>query len=219
MVLTPFAAGAALAMIALLAVLSLGAAPSTKKAADVVSPPATQPPATPTTSASDAVAPDAVQPLDQARTPGIPADPVAADANATYEIDWYSINGGGTVNASSASYKMGASIGQSVAGAASSASYKMGIGFWYGAGGGCACDCHADPGGFCDGVTDILDVAQAVNVAFRNAAALLDPNPNCPYQTTDANCSNSTDVVDVVKFVNVAFRNFSPATEFCNPCP
>jgi hypothetical protein len=81
----------------------------------------------------------------------------------------------------------------------------------------CACDCHADPA--CDGSTDILDVVQTVNVAFRGAPAIIDPNVNCPYETTDVNCTNSTDVIDVVKMVNVAFRGANPATEFCNPCP
>jgi hypothetical protein len=83
---------------------------------------------------------------------------------------------------------------------------------------GCTCDCFGDPGGPCDGFTNILDVAQAVNVAFRNAAPILDPNALCPRQTTDVNCSGSTEVVDVVKLVNVSFRNGNPAVEFCDPC-
>lgn len=149
-----------------------------------------------------------------------PTTPVPTESAALYEIDWYSINGGGTVNATSPSYQMGASIGQSVAGSASSPSYQMGIGFWYGAGssGGCACDCHGNP--VCDGaICDVLDVVSAVTVAFRNGAALPDPNANCPYEKTDVDCSTFTDVIDVVKIVTVAFRNGNPATEFCNPCP
>jgi hypothetical protein len=81
------------------------------------------------------------------------------------------------------------------------------------------CECHADPGGNCDGVQTVLDVVEAINVAFRNAAAILDPNANCPYQTTDVNCDTFTTVIDVVKMVNVTFRNADPATEFCDPCP
>jgi hypothetical protein len=143
-----------------------------------------------------------------------------ASAQSTYAIDWYSINGGGTVNAISPNYKMGATVGQSAAGEASSPGYQMGIGFWYGTSGsgGCACDCHADPGA-CDGVQTVLDVVQTVNVAFRNAAAIIDPNASCPYQTTDVNCDDNTTVIDVVKMVNVAFRNANVLTEFCNPCP
>lgn len=161
--------------------------------------------------------------LDLSLTPSSPSvAETPSAAAASYGIDWYSINGGGTVNASSASYKMGASIGQSVAGTASSASYNVGIGFWYGAGtsGNCACDCHADPApiGSCDGVQDVLDVVQMVNVAFRGAASILDPNVNCPYETTDVNCSASTDVLDVVRIVNVAFRGADPNSEFCDPC-
>ncbi len=148
--------------------------------------------------------------------------PEASAGASTYSIDWYSINGGGTVNATSTNYQMGASIGQAVAGAASSPNYQMGIGFWYGAGsGGCACDCHGDPSplGACDGMQTVTDVSQVINVAFRGAAAILDPNGNCPYQTTDVNCSGQTEIVDVTKMVNVAFRGANVATEFCNPCP
>ena len=80
----------------------------------------------------------------------------------------------------------------------------------------CACNCHADPA--CDSVTNVFDVVQAVNVAFRNAAPMIDPSASCPRQTTDANCDGVTNVFDVVRMVNVAFRGANPATEFCDPC-
>jgi len=81
----------------------------------------------------------------------------------------------------------------------------------------CACDCHADPS--CDGIrSDVLDVVNVINVAFRGAAPLPDPNAACPFQTTDADCSSATDVLDVVRIVNVAFRGGDVATEFCDPC-
>lgn len=209
--------------IILLAILVMGAAPSNKNAADAdvsVSGQTTAPTAAPS---AETLRPESELDLKAIGSTELPTQPDAATTAATYEIDWYSINGGGTVNASSTNYKMGASIGQSVAGAASSASYQMGIGFWYGAGssGSCVCDCHGDPApiGSCDGVQDVLDVVNTVNVAFRGSAAILDPNVNCPFETTDVNCSASTDVLDVVRMVNVAFRGANAATEFCTPCP
>lgn len=81
----------------------------------------------------------------------------------------------------------------------------------------CACNCHANPE--CDGFVDIFDVTRAVNVAFRDAAPILDPNVSCPYQTTDVDCSGLTDIFDVIRIINVAFRNGNPATEFCQACP
>jgi hypothetical protein len=65
-----------------------------------------------------------------------PQPPARTSSAAAYQLDWYSINGGGTISASSPNYNGGFSIGQSVAGEASSTNYSMGIGFWYGAGGG-----------------------------------------------------------------------------------
>jgi hypothetical protein len=212
-----------LSPIALLAVFVIGATPSAKTAADAGALLQTSPEMTP--SVEVVVPPQLETPVVSTDASAQPIQPEAAAGAAAYAIDWYSINGGGTVNATSTNYQMGASIGQSVAGAGTSTNYQMGIGFWYGAGatggGGCVCDCHGDPApiGACDGVQDILDVVQTVNVAFRGAAAILDPNAACPYETTDTNCSLSTDVIDVVKVVNVAFRGANAATEFCNSCP
>jgi hypothetical protein len=146
-------------------------------------------------------------------SPALPAS--AANATANYSIDWYSINGGGTTNASSPNYRMGASVGQSVAGAAASTNYRMGIGFWYGTGGGCDCPCKYDPQ--CDGViSDILDVTLTINRAFRGAVAVQDPS--CPVERTDVDASHATDVIDVTKVINVAFRGQPAATNYVDPC-
>lgn len=83
---------------------------------------------------------------------------------------------------------------------------------------GCHCSCHADPQ--CDSVIDdVLDVSRVINVAFRGAPALPDPDNACPYQTTDVDCSSATDVLDVTKVINVAFRGQSAQSQFCVPCP
>lgn len=139
----------------------------------------------------------------------------ASVPNADYEIDWYSINGGGTVNATSTNYQMGASIGQSVAGAATSTNYNMGIGFWYGAGGGCSCPCAYDPQ--CDGIiSNAQDVVTTVNVAFRGAAAIVDPG--CLIERTDVDANGVTNAVDLVKVINVAFRGQTVAANYVDPC-
>jgi len=78
----------------------------------------------------------------------------------------------------------------------------------------CSCPCHGDPQ--CDGVHNVQDVVQTVNVAFRGYAPVFDPQ--CPYERTDVNCGGFSTVQDVVKMVNVAFRGANPATEFCDPC-
>ena len=79
----------------------------------------------------------------------------------------------------------------------------------------CVCLCHADPS--CDGIrSDILDVLNTVNVAFRGISATTDPQ--CPHQRTDVDCSGSTDVLDVAKTIGVAFRGASAMTSFCAPC-
>ena len=144
----------------------------------------------------------------------------AAQPPASYILDWQSLNGGGTIDGASPSYMVGVSAAQSAIGAGLSPSYQTGIGFWYGAGGGpppaCSCPCAKDPK--CDGViSDVLDVVETVNRAFRGAPATIDPL--CPYERTDVDCSGATDVIDVTHVVNVAFRSFSVASQYCDGCP
>jgi hypothetical protein len=80
----------------------------------------------------------------------------------------------------------------------------------------CPCDCLADPQ--CNGLTDALDVVQAVNVSFRGQSSVLDPNANCTFESTDVNCDGGTDVIDVIRLINVAFRSADPAVQFCDLC-
>lgn len=78
----------------------------------------------------------------------------------------------------------------------------------------CDCSCHADP--ICDGIMNIQDVVQSVDVVFRNE----DPGtqPFCPRNPVDADCDGFLNIVDVVSYIDVAFRNADPSTVFCDPC-
>ncbi|MBI3872687.1 MAG: hypothetical protein HY304_06395, partial [candidate division Zixibacteria bacterium] len=79
----------------------------------------------------------------------------------------------------------------------------------------CACPCHADPR--CDSVvSDVLDVTNTVNVAFRGSPAMIDPG--CPRDRTDVDCTGATDVLDVTRVVDVAFRGADAAVKYCDPC-
>ncbi len=144
-----------------------------------------------------------------------PLTPPRASASSNYQIPWLSINSGGG-SAASTNYETDLTFGQAGVGTATSTHYTVGLGFWYGAAGGCACDCHADPQ--CDGQPDVFDIVHAVDVGFRNGPDVADPNPLCPRNTTDVDCDGDTDVFDIVRFVNVAFRNEAPEDNFCDPC-
>lgn len=78
----------------------------------------------------------------------------------------------------------------------------------------CDCSCHADP--VCDGIINIQDVVQMVNVLFRDY--LPGPHPYCPVPLEDVNCSGITDIVDLVSVIDVGFRDADPDTTFCNAC-
>ncbi|MEW5701603.1 MAG: LamG-like jellyroll fold domain-containing protein [Candidatus Zixiibacteriota bacterium] len=78
----------------------------------------------------------------------------------------------------------------------------------------CNSPCHGDP--VCDSVTNVQDVVETINVAFRGSPPMCDVG--CPASRTDVNCDGVSTIQDVVKMVNVAFRGADPATEFCAPC-
>ena len=80
----------------------------------------------------------------------------------------------------------------------------------------CSCPCAFDPR--CDGVvSDVLDVSDTINRAFRGFAPNQDPA--CPFERTDVDASGATDVLDVTKVINVAFRGNSAASQYdLNPC-
>ncbi len=48
----------------------------------------------------------------------------------TYTIDWYTIDGGGTMSATGGSYTLSGTIGQPDAGIESGGNYKLNGGFW-----------------------------------------------------------------------------------------
>ncbi len=56
--------------------------------------------------------------------------PASAKPADTYTIEWYTIDGGGVMNASGGSYTLSGTIGQYDAGTQSGGSYKITGGFW-----------------------------------------------------------------------------------------
>jgi hypothetical protein len=61
------------------------------------------------------------------------ARPQAAPTADTFKLSWWSIDGGGTMNASAGVYSLSGTIGQADAGALSSGTYTLMGGFWGGA--------------------------------------------------------------------------------------
>jgi hypothetical protein len=133
-----------------------------------------------------------------------------ATSPAAYQMTWYSINGGGAINASSTNYQMGLSVGQSVAGAASGTNYDMGIGFWYGAaaGGGCPIVVSGDVN--LSSTVTSSDIIVVVNFVFKGGSAPLPCTAN-----GDVNCSGTVTSADIITLVNFVFKGGAAP---CNTC-
>ena len=143
-----------------------------------------------------------------------PAPRGAANVSApNYNLDWWSINGGGDVAASSASYQMGMSVGQSVAGEASSASYGMGIGFWYGAAStGCSITMTGDVN--TNGSITSADIIYLVGYVFKGGAA---PLPCAA--SGDVNCNGSVTSADIIYLVGYVFKGGPAPCDVCTLIP
>lgn len=151
-----------------------------------------------------------VQPQEQVSQPAVP-EPTSASSAAAYQLNWYSINGGGATNATSTNYQMGLSVGQSVAGAASGTNYDVGIGFWYGAaagGGGCPIVVSGDVN-LSTTVTS-ADIIGVVNFVFKGGATPMPCEAN-----GDVNCNAAVTSADIIVLVNFVFKG-GPAP--CNTC-
>jgi hypothetical protein len=121
--------------------------------------------------------------------------PVAS--SAAFQLNWLSINGGGAINASSPSYQLGLSVGQSVTGSAFSPSYQMGVGFWYGVSGAPACaNIKGDLNG--DVLYTSSDVVLMLNCVFLGSGT-------CTICFADVNCDLLLTSADVVVELNRVF--------------
>jgi hypothetical protein len=146
-------------------------------------------------------------------TDDAPTEAAIPTAAAAYQLNWYSVNSGGAINAASTNYRMGVSVGQSVAGEASSTNYDLGIGYWYGVSGGGGSTCLIDVAGDVnlDSVVTASDIISLVNFVFKGGAV---PQP-CE-ANGDVNCSGSVTAADIIHEVNYVFKAGSPPCDICN---
>ena len=124
-----------------------------------------------------------------------------------YQLNWLSINGGGAINASSSSYQLGLSVGQSVAGFASSSSYQMGIGFWYGAGAPTCAFAKGDMNGV--GGYTAADAVSMLNCVYLGTGS-------CDLCFADVNCDVNLTSSDAVLELNRVYLGIN-TPPWCGP--
>ena len=147
--------------------------------------------------------PQSAQPIEVA----IPPTPTSADSifhpltsSAVGEqIKWQVVSGGGS-QGSSASYKLGSTIGQTATGPASSASYKLNAGFWQNFSNSCCVkegDCNHSNS------VNIVDVTFLVARLFQGG-----PVPFC-LEEADVTDSGTVNIVDLTTLVAFLFTGGS----------
>ena len=129
-----------------------------------------------------------------------------AARSPNFNVEWYSINSGGDIMASSANFGSGVSVAQSAAGEATSASYQLNVGFWNGVGGTC-CKNPGDANN--DGSVNIADVTFLIARIFAGGLA-----PPCCEQAS-ANGDGSVNIADVTFLIARIFAG--GAAPVCGP--
>lgn len=134
----------------------------------------------------------------------------AALSSSAFALPWYSLNAGGAMGSSSASYKMSQSVGQSVAGRAASSSYNLGIGFWYGVGAKAGCPITRTGDVNLSGTITSADIIGLVNYVFKGGA-----QPLPCIASGDVNCSGAVTSADIISLVNYVFKAGPPPCDAC----
>lgn len=117
-----------------------------------------------------------------------------ASASATFDLSWYTIDGGGAMFSTGGSYSLGGTIGQHDAGVMSGGSYTLVGGFWALPTSPALC-----PGDMnCDGVVNFDDIDLFVE-ALQGLPSW--PYPNCPWLNGDVNGDNTVNFDDIDPFV------------------
>jgi hypothetical protein len=125
-----------------------------------------------------------------------------------YNLNWYSVNGGGATKVTGTNFNLGLSVGQSAAGYVTGTNFKLGVGFWYGAGGACPITLSGDVN--TNGTITSSDIIVLVNYVFKGGVAPMPCAAN-----GDVNCNGSVTSADIIVLVNYVFKGGAPP---CNTC-
>ncbi len=154
-----------------------------------------------------------------ATSPTPHSDAASTPAAPNFNLNWWSVNSGGESELTTASYRVGMSVGQPVAGEATSTRYRVGFGFWYGVSvGDPACPINIAGDVNITGSITPADIIYLVNFVFKKGDAPLPCVAN-----GDVNCTGNISPADIIHLVNFVFKDGDPACDICTgstmPCP
>ncbi len=122
---------------------------------------------------------------------------VSTASAQTFDLGWYTIDGGGDMWTTGGNYELSGTIGQTDAGVLTGGGFTLVGGFWPAAVPACLGDCD------CDGVVDFNDINALV-------AALSDPAGVCFFPNLDMNFDGTIDFDDINPFVEILSGSGGP---------
>jgi hypothetical protein len=138
------------------------------------------------------------------------ASVASPEAAPLFNLNWYSVNGGGDIHLTGARYDLGISAGQPATGALTGSTYKLGMGFWYGV----AC-----PIGLSGDVNLNSSISTSDIIAVVNYALKAGPEPLPCIANADANCSGSISLADIIVLINFVLKAGPPPCNVCDIIP
>lgn len=154
----------------------------------------------------DAANPETLPEAIQAQ--GVDSDGPASVTGAAplFNLNWYTIDGGGDHRLPGTNVNLGVSVGQSVSGTLAGSAYKLGLGFWFAT----ACPIALSGDVNVNGLVSTSDIVHLVNYALKGG-----PPPLPCIANGDVNCNGAVSVSDIVVLVNKVLK---AGPEPCNVC-
>ena len=114
-----------------------------------------------------------------------------------FELDWWTVDGGGGTFSTGGGFELGGTIGQPDAGVMTGGDYELTGGCWPAASAGPAI-CRGDTN--CDGQITYADINPFV-IALGNLSAWQVQFPDCPWQNCDVSGDGAVSYADINPFV------------------
>lgn len=142
--------------------------------------------------------------------------PAMADNKAGEEINWQVISGGGSINGTSASYRLSGTVGQTAVGMGTSASYGLAHGFWqdFGGGSGNCCIDWGTPGDAnSDHAVNLIDILYLIAYKYNSPPG--PGNPDGCDELLDANGDHAVNLLDILHLIAYKYNSPPGAEPVC----
>lgn len=139
--------------------------------------------------------------------------PTNAAAAPLYNLNWYSVNNGGSTNLPGTNLDLGLTVGEPLSSLADGTRFDVGFGFWYGAVAG-ACPISLPGDVNLNTTLSTSDIIVLVNFVLKGG-----PEPMPCIGNGDLNCNGTVSLSDIVVLINKVLKGGPNPCNVCDVIP